>query len=197
MILDIIKWNYERNGLVYSEELENRLLQEELTEFKEALTRYLELTKEEAKDVEAVDTAIVDMLDAVGDTFFVLMGSNAKSLGSSVSFDNYRQQMGFAFDVVREVLLQQYKIEPEVSNMLFDKVISTIVEANKAKGNKKDENGKVIKPEGFAGPEVKIRELIKDAMKIQEQLNEQRQQKSQMGPININPEDLQKMMQGQ
>jgi len=175
LLLETIKWNYERNKLEFKPELEIKLLTEELTEFKNHLKIYFdkvenfrskkfeEITDEETESM--LDT-IVDLIDAVCDSVFVLFGSKSKSIGYIFpELVNLEREVEFIKSVLFDILTAELGIKPKTAEDLISISYKAVVEANKQKGTKKDENGKVMKPKNFEGPEVKIKKYLKAALR--------------------------------
>lgn len=174
MLLGTINWNLERNDLEFNKELETRLLSEELSEFKNALKDYLKLrnnliaTSEENNDNNAVDdlvdelkSKVVDMIDAVCDSYFVLFGTKAKMLGNYFpEVSNFELQISYAKDVLKAILESDFNLSDRESDGLITESYAIVLEANKQKGKEKDEFGKVKKPESFVKPEEKIKSVF-------------------------------------
>jgi hypothetical protein len=166
----IVDWNKKRNGLEFNPELEEALIQEEVTEFKEA-------------------EEIVDILDAYLDTVFVLVGSVAKStlnLGKVGDADRYEWGYGpvdefvfkgmATFSVMTRYLsgkLREYGIPTYYHSEVIVKGLEIVTEANEKKGAQKAANGKIKKPKSFQPPEKKLEKMLKDIKyKAEEELNE-------------------------
>ena len=175
LLLETIKWNYERNKLEFKPELEIKLLTEELTEFKDNLKIYFDKaenfrTKEPEEitdeETESLLGTVVDLIDAVCDSVFVLFGSKSKSIGHVFpELVNLEKEVEFTKSVLFDILTTELGIEPKSAEELISASYKAVVEANKQKGTKKDENGKVMKPENFEGPEVKIKKYLKAALR--------------------------------
>lgn len=147
MILTIANWNFDRNNNNFSRELEERMLQEEALEFKEALQDYWKATSEKDKQ-----KAIVDLIDAYCDFVFVLYGSEYKMLGADVSIDlsRYHNQSNYMLKILQSVGVQFTTL---------DKSLEYVVEANGKKGTKKV-NGKIQKGSDWYDPKDKIFDLL-------------------------------------
>lgn len=147
MILTIAKWNFDRKSNNFNRELEERMLQEEALEFKEALQDYWKATSEKTKQ-----KAIVDLIDAYCDFTFVLYGSEYKMLGADVSIDlsRYHNQSNYMLNVLQSI---------GVKLPTINKSINYVIEANNRKGTKKV-RGKIQKGSDWYDPKDKIFDLL-------------------------------------
>jgi hypothetical protein len=147
MILNIAKWNFDRNNTNFFRDLEESMLQEEALEFKDGLKAYWEATSEKEKQL-----ATVDMVDAYCDFIFVLYGTEYKMLGADVAIDlsRYHNQANYM-----SKCLEALGIEYRTLNIALD----LVMKANNEKGTEKV-NGKIQKGAGWYDPKVKIFELM-------------------------------------
>ncbi len=166
-IYRVIDWNKKRNGLEFSATLEKNMLQEELKEYYDS-------------------DNIIDKTDAVCDTLFVAIGTEAK-----ISYNPYDDEGNL--NILQDVLpvtaidvmftdfygrLLHAGIEADFILQYVNEAFNIVIEANEQKSKQKDENGKVQKPKNFVKPEKKIKELfdyyhnrsVKEREKAKEQL---------------------------
>ena len=147
MILNIAKWNFDRNNTNFFRDLEETMLQEEALEFKDGLQDYWCAPSEHLKQ-----TAIVDMVDAYCDFVFVLYGTEYKMLGADVAIDlsRYHNQANYMSKCL-ESLGIDYKT--------LNKSLELVIEANSRKGTKKVK-GKIQKGSDWYDPKDKIHDLM-------------------------------------
>lgn len=147
MILQIAKWNYDRENNNFDRELEERMLQEEALEFKEALEMFWEAISE-----SLTKKAKVDLIDAYCDFIFVLYGSEYKMLGADVSIDlsRYHNQANYMLKVLETI---------GIDSRTLNKALGFVIEANKNKGKKKV-SGKIQKGATWRDPKDDIFEMM-------------------------------------
>lgn len=154
-LLRIAKWNYERNGLVYNNELEDRLFAEESNEFSTAFTQYL------ANPLTKLD-CIVDMIDGYCDSFFVYSGTIAKQLCSNTTLTSKQYELNIMNSIITEVVLKHnVKVYDEDKPYLMDLCMQYVIEANEKKPKSKT-TGKVKKGSDWVDPKTLIMELLVD-----------------------------------
>lgn len=151
-LLQISKWNYDRNGLEYSQELEDALWHEEANEFRTALKEYLAnpLTKLEA---------IVDLVDAFCDCNFVYYGTVIKELGNTkVRERNF--EISLMNTLITEVLLK-HKVQIYIPNeaSAIELCLGYVIDANDKKPKDKTKN-KVKKGSEWIDPKILITDLL-------------------------------------
>ena len=147
MILEIAKWNFDRDNNSFYRDLEENMLQEEAAEFKEALAAYWNAGSE-------LDTqsAIVDLVDAYCDFIFVLYGTEYKMLGADLAIDlsRYHNQANYMLKVLNSL---------NVSHTTLNKSLELVVKANCSKGTEKVD-GKIQKGDAWRDPKEDIFELM-------------------------------------
>lgn len=159
-IIEIGKWNYLRNGLEYNPELEQNMLDEEATEFKDAFTAYLAITTSDSYYTE--DTLldeIVDMVDAYCDYMYVYTGTSLKAIGSKHIDASHTQSV--MHSVLTEVLLTHgvRMYDGKGTLPLLEEAFQYVIEANNKKPLTKTK-GKVTKGKDFIDPKALIKELL-------------------------------------
>jgi len=176
----IVAWNKVRNDLVYSKELEDNMLYEELNEYFEA-------------------ESIVDKLDAIADFFFVAAGTVAKYHRTKLrNPDQYYSDVSDDFVDALPVILADFQGFIAILGIPFDKAkemihrtLDIVIRANEQKGTEKDENGKIKKPDNFVKPEDQIAmyvaDVIEELERKREELRKEREL-AQRGEINIGPD---------
>ena len=141
-----IMWNILRDNTSYNAELEKEMFTEELNELFEAIR---------ARD-------LVEILDALADMRFVLLGSEFKgNLEDEVVdfdmawYDSYR--------------LVDYLVEVKNFDELFEEIYDNVITANERKPAVKYEQGKIIKGPNFVAPnESHKRTIEKFGAKLRE-----------------------------
>jgi len=143
LVSKIVDWNRKRNNLEFDDELEEKLLGEELSEYWEADT-------------------IVGKLDSICDTFFVGVGTLAKSAKNLEAvegeFLNYLQFN--LTDFMSRMLAEGYSSNKTIK--AIHKGLEIVLEANEQKLATKNKDGKVTKPKGFIPPEQKLEKMLKE-----------------------------------
>jgi len=137
----IVDWNKARNGLALNSDLEVDMLREEAKEYFDAAT-------------------FVDRVDAVCDLIFVGVGTLAKTANA------YHLVAKGLFGPI-DFVITDFVGRVEAEGIMLDNLVPMLVEcldavisANEEKGTEKDENGKIIKPDGFVPPEERIAEIV-------------------------------------
>jgi len=163
----IVDWNRKRNDLSYSKSLELSMLREEMQEYWAA-------------------TDVVDKLDAVADILFVGAGTMAKvanyeARGGVIEDFPFSEETfdALMFDLVGALHNEGIAVKFFID--LIQETLDIVIEANSAKLAEKDKNGKVKKPEGFVGPESKIKKLVKKYQKLSKEWEEEKQKNTSGG----------------
>ncbi len=163
----VIDWNKKRNNLELSVSLEKDMLTEELKEY-----------------FAAED--IIDKTDAVCDTLFVAVGTEAKVANNP--FDKEGNIVRLADILPIEAIdvmftdfygcLQKEGISQNLILQFVNEAFNIVIEANEQKTAQKNKQGKVEKPKDFVKPEKKIKKLFDYYLELSEQ--ERRKAKEQL-----------------
>ena len=151
-LMQVTQWNFDRNKLEYSKELEDRLWSEEVNEFKQELLKYLDnpLNKLEV---------IANMVKEYCDCNFVYYGTVMKQLGNTKVSD-YNFELSMMNTLLIEVLLKhKVKLYDADKQPTIEEALGIVIEANNKKPKKKV-NGKVVKGEDYIDPTVLIIDLL-------------------------------------
>jgi len=153
--MQIAKWNYTRNNTNFNPEVEHRMLREEALEFKYGMDMYFvrDTISNLEHNEQARVTAIIEMVDAWADFYFVLSGSIYKSLGTheAFDFDHYRTQERYMYNLLTTDL--------EIPCDVLDNCLQVVIDANNAKGAKKLD-GKVQKGDNWKDPKDVIAAIL-------------------------------------
>jgi hypothetical protein len=155
-LIEIAKWNYDRNDLECDFELEENMFDEEAYEFKIALKDYLR------DDNLFKQTAVVDMIDAYCDCNFVHSGSIAKAINnfSYLNVEDREKQMIYMNTFIIEALVRHgVKVYDKKGKSIIDYAMGYVIEANKNKPKDKTKN-KVEKGKDWVDPKKRIEELL-------------------------------------
>lgn len=157
-LMQVAKWNYLRNGLVYNEELEINMLNEEEQEFKDALKMYFDSTNSLFNETACLD-AVVDMVDAYCDFTFVYYGTKVKSMGTLANID-LSSKLSIMNTMLTEVLITHgVDMFQKMEAPIIEQCMSLVIEANEAKPIKKTK-AKVSKGSDWKDPKQAIKELL-------------------------------------
>ena len=163
-IVNIGKWNYMRNGLKFNSELEHSMLAEEEAEFADGMKNYFEqMTCDNLFKAEAVEDAVVEMIDAYCDFMYVYTGTCLKTIGTDYTIDCSHKQ-SLMNSVLQEILVTHgVKLYDKMKAELpfIEQCYSFVMDANDKKPITKTK-GKVIKGSDFVDPKQQIRELLID-----------------------------------
>ena len=151
-IKEIADWNMARNSLILDTGLEESMLEEEFNEF-------------------IVAETIEDMVDAYADFTYVLEGSRVKYLTCGVPLPEIvtwwkkveewsSQCNSYMFQVILEHCFKTWGMDEDKVEHLMSDVLHVVIEANKAKTEDKDSEGKVIKGDEWVNPSLTITEVI-------------------------------------
>jgi hypothetical protein len=155
-LIEIAKWNYDRNDLECDFELEENMFDEEAYEFKIALKDYLR------DDNLFKQTAVVDMIDAYCDCNFVHSGSIAKAINNFMylNVEDREKQMIYMNTFIIEALVRHgVKVYDKKGKSIIDYAMGYVIEANKNKPKDKTKN-KVEKGKDWVDPKKRIEELL-------------------------------------
>lgn len=153
-LLKVAQWNYDRNGLEYSPELEHLLWAEEVHEFKNELVAYL------ANPLNKLEV-VANMLKEYCDCIFVYSGSLAKQLGNT-AVENKQNELNIMNSYLTEILMKhRVKIYREDEQSLIDLAMEAVMIANEAKPKTKTK-AKVAKGKDYISPQTLIIEMLLD-----------------------------------
>jgi len=155
-LIEIAKWNYDRNDLECDFELEENMFDEEAYEFKIALKDYLR------DDNLFKQTAVVDMIDAYCDCNFVHSGSIAKAINNFMylNVEDREKQMIYMNTFIIEALVRHgVKVYDKKGKSIIDYAMGYVIEANKNKPKDKTKN-KVEKGKDWVDPKKRIEDLL-------------------------------------
>ena len=166
MITDIAKFNYLRNSLELSKELEESMLIEEEQEFIEAYKTYLEFVYIKTDILpqfkeDAILDCLVDMTDAYCDYMYVYYGTLLKYLGTGEVYDRTQKQTLMNTILIETLVRHGIKVYEQGKVPITDKAMSIVTEANDNKPIKKTK-GKVSKGKAWRDPKEGIKELLLD-----------------------------------
>lgn len=153
-LLQITKWNYERNGLQHNQELEELLWAEESKEFRKEVENYLSNPLNKLEVVAA-------MIKEFCDCNFVYYGNIMRQLGNTKVVDR-NFEISLMNTLLTEILIkhkvQMFKPEEDsVINLCLDAVIA----ANEAKPKTKTTK-KVSKGSDYVDPTAVIIDVLLD-----------------------------------
>jgi len=140
MTIDVFKFNQRRNKFAIDATLENNMLKEEGVEFFEATTTHARL-------------------DAYIDFGYVLDGTKLKYLKHGLSFIEscpFKAWTNELMGAMSDILIEEGVVREQVD--AADAIVCAI---NALKGDKLDENGKVIKHATLPNATDKIEEMLK------------------------------------
>lgn len=143
MLNSICKWNKDRNNVSYDINLEYTMLAEELQE-------YL-LSRQKAM----LDFATAKGLDPHAETTFTNLTEDEQSV---INLNTRVNEADALADLIFVATGSLYKLANGNEDAVR-MILSYVIEANEAKGSATSD-GKIIKPEGFVGPEDKIRGIL-------------------------------------
>ena len=155
-LIEIAKWNYDRNDLECDFELEENMFDEEAYEFKIALKDYLR------DDNLFKQTAVVDMIDAYCDCNFVHSGSIAKAINNFMylNVEDREKQMIYMNTFIIEALVRHgVKVYDKKGKSIIDYAMGYVIEANKNKPKTKTKD-KVEKGKDWVDPKKRIEDLL-------------------------------------
>jgi len=146
-VKDTVDWNKRRNGLTFDLSLEESMLLEEIEEFWEAYT-------------EQKGYYHVDMIDALCDTWFVYIGTRAKLVGTKATPEVTELLLFVETEMhtMYDILERQFGLHTDNLSACYQ----IVLDANKAKGTKKNAEGKVEKGDEWVDPKHTIAEYLKE-----------------------------------
>lgn len=150
LLKEIIKWNRDRNNVDYDSTVEFAMLQEEVLEYAHS---YI---------LTVSDMMGIDVLAHKVDTEEESREINEK-ISELVETEEFKKewevnQADALADTIFVAVGSLFKLTGSAAKTM--KIIEAVIEANQEKGSEKDENGKIIKPEGFVPPEARIKEIL-------------------------------------
>lgn len=153
-LLEVAKWNNDRNGLVFNAELERNMLDEEAKEFQDGLKDYLgdSLFKLEA---------VVEMIDAYCDFNFVYTGTICKAIAEPGWVDEEKRMTYMNTFIIEALFKHGVTIFDGNGKSVIDEAMGFVIEANKAKPINKT-SGKVTKGKDWKDPKELIKQVILD-----------------------------------
>lgn len=148
----ITKWNFDRNKLVYNEELEDAMYAEEAKEFRDALLAYND------SPLNQLDL-LVDMIDAYCDASFVYYGTVAKQIGATkLSDKNY--ELSIMNTYITEYLINhKVLLYPQEGMSTIEQALVYVIEANNKKPKAKTKT-KIKKGGDWVDPKEQILSLL-------------------------------------
>ena len=155
-LIEIAKWNYDRNGLEFDRELERDMLDEEAYEFKLGLEDYLR------DDNLFKVLSVVEMIDAYCDFNFVLTGTISKAIDlfNVIPMDVYEKQMVYMNTFIIEALVKHgVKVYDKEGKSIIDYAMGYVIEANHKKCENKTTT-KVEKGKDWVDPKSRIKNLL-------------------------------------
>ena len=148
----ITKWNFDRNKLVYNEELEDAMYAEEAQEFRDALLRYNDSPLSQLE-------LLVDMIDAYCDASFVYYGTVAKQIGATkISDKNYELSIMNTY-ITEYMINHKVLLYPQEGMPTIEQALVYVIEANNKKPKVKTKT-KVKKGEDWIDPKEQILSLL-------------------------------------
>lgn len=148
----ITKWNFDRNKLVYNEELEDAMYAEEAKEFRDALLAYNDNPLSQLE-------LLVDMIDAYCDASFVYYGTVAKQIGSTkLSDKNYELSIMNTY-ITEYMINHKVLLYPQEGMSTIEQSLVYVIEANNKKPKVKT-NSKIKKGADWIDPKTLIQELL-------------------------------------
>lgn len=142
IVKDIWLWNLERDCIFNDDNLNNKLIIEEIDEYENALKLYNEKKRDSA----------VEVLDGLADIIFVIIGIKLRSV-----FYYYPGNKINKYEDILEVMLS---LCPKELLSYVDPVLIAVIRSNNTKPKEKDVNGKIIKGENYIAPTKEIKLLL-------------------------------------
>lgn len=150
LLNSIVTWNKDRDNNKYEPALEFEMLQEELSEYVHAYIKTVN------------DYVGFDIHESTEEQYEDNKDKIQEYIDTDEFLEDWRvNQLDALCDIIFVAVGSIGKLLKQDTSSV-EQALWEVIEANEKKSKDKNEKGKITKPEGFVGPEERLRSIIKE-----------------------------------